>query len=61
VHFFNNILAMLIFGSPTNLFGLALYLLPYELSDTVAVRQMLWLDGAIILLGWLAARLAIRR
>jgi membrane protease YdiL (CAAX protease family) len=61
VHFFNNILAMLIFGSPTNLSGLALYLLPYELSDTVAVRQMLWLDGAIILLGWLAARLAIRR
>ncbi|APG45568.1 CPBP family intramembrane glutamic endopeptidase [Phaeobacter porticola] len=61
VHFANNIIAILLFGSPTSLSGLALYLVPFELSDPVAVRQMLWIDFAIVGLCWLVARLAIRR
>ncbi|MFS4581412.1 lysostaphin resistance A-like protein [Phaeobacter sp. C3_T13_0] len=61
IHFANNIIAILLFGSPTSLSGLALYLVPFELSDPIILRQMLWLDFAIVGLCWLVARLAIRR
>ncbi|UWR64755.1 CPBP family intramembrane metalloprotease [Phaeobacter inhibens] len=61
VHFVNNIIAILLFGSPTSLSGLALFLVPFELSDPVVLRQMLWLDFAVVGLCWLVARLAIRR
>ncbi|ATF16749.1 CPBP family intramembrane glutamic endopeptidase [Phaeobacter gallaeciensis] len=61
VHFVNNIIAILLFGSPTSLSGLALFLVPFELSDPVVLRQMLWLDFAVLGLCWLVARLAIRR
>lgn len=61
VHFFNNIIALLIFASPTSLYGLALYLLPYEMSDTQQLRPWLWVDCAMMLACWLVARLAIRR
>ncbi|AXT35931.1 CPBP family intramembrane metalloprotease [Phaeobacter sp. LSS9] len=61
IHFVNNIIAILLFGSPTSLSGLALFLVPFELSDPVILRQMLWLDFAVVGLCWLVARLAIRR
>jgi membrane protease YdiL (CAAX protease family) len=61
VHFVNNIVALLILGSPSSLFGLALYLLPYEMSDVAALRPWLWVDCATMLVLWLVARLAIRR
>jgi membrane protease YdiL (CAAX protease family) len=61
VHFVNNIVALLILGSPSSLHGLALYLLPYELSDVAALRPWLWVDCATTLVLWLVARLAIRR
>ncbi|MFV1491351.1 CPBP family intramembrane glutamic endopeptidase [Phaeobacter sp. JH18-32] len=61
VHFANNIIAILLFGSPTSLSGLALYLVPFELSDPVVMRPMLWLDLAVVGFCWLVARLAIRR
>lgn len=61
VHFFNNIVALLILGSPSSLYGLALYLLPYELSDVAQLRPWLLVDCATMLVSWLVARLAIRR
>ena len=61
VHFFNNFTALLLFSSPTSLNGLALYLLPYEMSDAEALRPWMAVDFAIMIVGWLVARLAIRR
>jgi membrane protease YdiL (CAAX protease family) len=61
VHFVNNIVALLILGSPSSLHGLALYLWPYEMSDVAAMRPWLLVDCATMLVLWLAARLAIRR
>ncbi|WP_293574663.1 type II CAAX endopeptidase family protein [Phaeobacter sp.] len=61
VHFVNNVIAILVFGSPTTLSGLALFLLPYELSDPVAMQQMLWLDLGFIFCGWGLARIVLRR
>lgn len=61
VHFFNNISALLVFASPTSLYGLSLYLMPYDLSDAEALRPWLAVDFALMLVSWLTARLAIRR
>ncbi|NIZ60331.1 CPBP family intramembrane metalloprotease domain-containing protein [Sedimentitalea sp. CY04] len=61
VHFFNNIAALLLFASPTSLNSLALYLLPYEMSDAQALRPWLVVDFVMMGVCWLAARLAIRR
>jgi hypothetical protein len=61
VHFFNNLTAMLLIASPTSLNGLALYLQPYGLSDTEALRPWLIVDFALMTVSWLVARLAIRR
>lgn len=60
VHLVNNVVALLILGSPSSLNGLALYLLPYELSDSAVIRPWLWVDFALMLVSWLVARLAIR-
>ncbi|NRB20551.1 MAG: CPBP family intramembrane metalloprotease [Rhodobacteraceae bacterium] len=61
VHFFNNFTALLLFASPSSLNSLALYLLPYEMSDAAALRPWLVVDFALMVIGWLVARLAIRR
>lgn len=61
VHFFNNIVALLLFASPSSLSGLGLYLLPYEMSDTEHLRPWMLVDCAMMLVSWLVARLAIRR
>jgi CAAX protease family protein len=61
VHLFNNVTAILIISSPTSLNGLALFLLPFEMSDTNALRPWLAVDFAMMLISWLTARLAIRR
>ncbi len=61
VHFVNNIVALLVLGSPSSLSGLALYLLPHEMSDVAEMRPWLVVDCATMLVLWLAARLAIRR
>lgn len=61
VHLFNNVTAIVIVSSPTSLNGLALFLLPYELSDTGALRPWLAVDFAMMLISWLTARLAIRK
>lgn len=61
VHFVNNVTAILIVSMPDNLSGLALYLSPFSLADTEAVRAWLPVDFGFMLVSWLTARLAIRR
>ncbi len=61
LHFFNNVVALLFVALPGTLSGLALFLLPYEMSDTGELRNWLFVDIAVMFVGWLAARLALRR
>jgi len=46
---------------PDDLSGLALYVTPFGMEDTEALRAWLPVDFAMMLVSWLAARLAIRR
>lgn len=61
VHFCNNVTAILITSLPDNLSGLALYVTPFGMDDTEALRTWLPVDFALMFVSWLAARLAIRR
>lgn len=61
VHFFNNITALLIVALPDSMNGLSLFILPFEMSDTGAMRDWLLVDFAMMVLSWLVARIAIRR
>ncbi|CAD0186723.1 CAAX amino terminal protease self-immunity [Ruegeria sp. THAF57] len=61
LHFFNNLIALLLISLPDNLSGLALFILPYDMSDTEMVRGWLYVDFAVMIVGWLTARLALRR
>ena len=53
--------AILIASMPDDLSGLALYLVPFSMEDTEALRAWLPVDFGIMFVSWLAARLAIRR
>ena len=61
VHFVNNVVALLIVAMPDSLSGLSLYLSPFALSDTEELRAWLPVEFAMMVVTWLAARLAIRR
>ncbi|MEQ9693152.1 CPBP family intramembrane glutamic endopeptidase [Shimia sp. SDUM112013] len=61
LHFVNNVFAILITGMDGYWDGLALFTLPFDPSDVETVRQGLMLEALVILCGWLAARIAIRR
>ena len=61
MHFVNNIIGILIVGTPGHLSGLALTVLPFGPEETDLVRQALMVELPILLCMWLAARLAIRR
>jgi uncharacterized protein len=61
VHLWNNVSAILIVSLPDDLSGLALYLTPFSMDDAAAIRTWLPVDFALMLVSWLAARLAIRR
>ncbi len=61
VHFWNNVAAILIVSLPDDLSGLALYLTPFSMSDAAAMRAWLPVDFALMLVSWLAARLALRK
>ena len=58
---FNNVTSQLVFAVPGRLNGLALYLLPYDLSDSDRILPWLAVDFVSMILTWLAARVAIRR
>jgi len=61
VHLWNNVSAILIVSLPDDLSGLALYLAPFGMDDTSAMRAWLPVDFAMMFVSWLAARLALRR
>lgn len=61
VHFFNNVVALLITSLPDTLGGLALWHTPFGMEDAAQLRAWLPVDFAMMLVSWLAARLALRR
>lgn len=61
LHFFNNAVALLVVSLPDSLSGLALYHLPYDMTDTGVLRQWLIVDFAVMIVSWLTVRLALRR
>ena len=61
LHFINNVSAILIISLPDNLAGLALYVAPFSLDNTELLRAWLPVDFMLMLVFWLAVRLAIRR
>jgi len=61
VHFVNNVTALLITSLPDTLGGLALFHTPFGLEDEAQLRLWLPVDFALMLVSWLAARLALRR
>jgi hypothetical protein len=61
VHFFNNVTALLITSLPDALGGLALWHTPFGMADVEQLRAWLPVDFAMMIVSWLAARLALRR
>ncbi|MEM9575516.1 MAG: type II CAAX endopeptidase family protein [Pseudomonadota bacterium] len=61
LHLMNNAVAILFVSMPDSLSGLSLYHSPFDLSDDAMVRAWLPVEFMMILVCWLAARLAIRR
>ena len=60
VHFVNNISALVLISVPDEMSGLALYVLPFGLSDEAQMAAWLPVDFGLMLVSWLVARLAIR-
>lgn len=61
VHFVNNVTALLITALPDSLGGLALWHTPFGMEDEAQLRAWLPVDFAMMIVSWLAARLALRR
>lgn len=61
LHFTNNISAILLVGVAGNLGGLTLYQVTLGPDDTGMMVLYLTLDGLALLVGWLIARLVLRR
>ena len=61
VHFVTNVSALLLASLPDTLSGLALYTIPYSLTDVAELRAWLPVDFALMVVCWLVARLTLRR
>ncbi len=61
VHFVNNVSALLITSLPDSLGGLALWHAPFGLGDVAQLRAWAPVDFGLMIVSWLAARLALRR
>lgn len=61
LHFTNNISAILLVGVAGNIGGLTLYQVTLRPDDTATLLLYLVLDGISLLVGWLIARLILRR
>lgn len=61
VHFVNNVSALLITSLPDSLGGLALWHTPFGMEDIAELRAWMPVDFALMIVSWLAARLALRR
>lgn len=59
-HFANNAAAFLLVGVQGSMDGMALWTLPVDLTDVASVRPILLIDMALLVVSWLAARLALR-
>ena len=55
-HFANNMFALTIIATQGTLTGLALYLTPYDISDTAAIRALIPLDLGMMVLVWFLIR-----
>ncbi len=60
VHFVNNASAILITSLPDSLGGLALFHTPFGIGDEDTLQAWLPVDFALMLVSWLAARVALR-
>ena len=60
VHFFNNVSAMILISVPDEMSGLALFVLPFGISDEAQMAMWLPVDFGFMIVSWLTARLAIR-
>ena len=60
-HFVNNAFAIVIIALPDLLGGLALYHLPFDLQDEARVAAWLPVDFALMVVSWLAIRVALKR
>jgi hypothetical protein len=61
VHFVTNVSALLLIAPQGEMSGLALYQYPFTANDESAIRSFLPIDFAVMIVCWLAARLALRR
>ena len=61
LHLVNNAFALLVIAPQGDLSGLALYRLPFGPEDEAAIAALLPAEFATLGVGWLAARLALRR
>ena len=61
VHFVNNALAILFVSFKGDLSGLAWFTLPSAMDDVAPVRAALPVDLLMLIVTWLAARVALRR
>jgi membrane protease YdiL (CAAX protease family) len=61
VHFVNNVMALLVTSLPDSLGGLALFHTPFGMEDAAQLRAWLPVDFAMMIVSWLAARLALQR
>ncbi|MEM8978941.1 MAG: CPBP family intramembrane glutamic endopeptidase [Pseudomonadota bacterium] len=59
LHFANNVAALMITGVRDTLDGLALQVYPISIDDA-AISHLLWIDGALIFVSWLAIRVVLR-
>lgn len=61
LHLANNVTALLLVSTPDSLSGLSLATTPFSISDTDQMRAWMGVDFALMIVSWLAARLALRR
>lgn len=60
LHFVNNVFAMAVLSPAGEMDGLALWTVPLDLNNPSHVVQMLAGDVALMIISWLAARVALR-
>lgn len=60
-HFANNVFALVVISTHGSFSGLSLLTYPFGPGDAEAIRAFLPVDALTVFVGWLAARLALRR
>lgn len=60
MHFVNNFASLMLVGAAEQMQGMALYIIPVDMSDPSLWSSFL-LEGLLILISWLGARIVLRR